>query len=220
MDLSNNNQQQTSFYNSATTSIANQNSVTVVSTNHIIDNVNNNFKLQNSSRKLENTPSTRTISSADNWCSEIAGLQENDYIDDTSSFNEEDDNVSERSNSLLSSSRNSQLRLTFNKFTKQHLSFDKWRNHNSSNPKSSNNSLNTSSGNVTMPTSSSNNTESTGESLSRLSRWFSIRRGSTHQYEINANSAEHGDNADKSQQNEPKLSTGGRKMPGLQEVKI
>lgn len=103
------------------------------------------------------------------------------FPDDTSSCNDDEDNLSERSNSLTSTPRNSQLRLTFNK------AFDKWRGHNqpaNNHSLSSNNSSIVSCGTNTMPATS--NQESPGESLSRLSRWFSIRRGSTHQYDLNA----------------------------------
>lgn len=70
--------------------------------------------------------------------------------------------------------RNSQLRSTLSK-AKQHLSLDKWRNsQNNSNKRNS----------ITMPSQQHDST-SPGESPSgRLSRWFSIRRSSSHQYNI------------------------------------
>lgn len=107
--------------------------------------------------------------------------------------------------------RNSQLRSTLNK-AKQHLSFDKWRTSssnsgNAANNTSTNNSATHSvlgsngaadnSGNstqtrrasaCTMPTahqSARDDITTPGESPGgRLSRWFSIRRGSSHQYDV------------------------------------
>lgn len=107
------------------------------------------------------------------------------------SSDEDGDSSSDRSSSITTTTpRNSQLRLTFNK-AKQHLSFDKWRNSgsvtsnnnhslSSSNSSHDNNSL--SPGNATNMPSASN--DSPVEPFSRLSRWFSIRRGSTHQYDV------------------------------------
>jgi hypothetical protein len=172
-----------------------------INNNHLINsngNSNNTSPsnppqhLQKPHKKLEHTPSARsTISSEDSWCP-----SEDHDNDDISSYNDEDDNLSDRSTSLISAARNSQLRLTFNK-AKQHLSFDKWRNNSS----------------TTMP--SSNNQESPGEPLSRLSRWFSIRRGS-HQYDLNAsNSPNRSGSIEK--ENDEKLANG-KKMPQLQEV--
>ncbi|XP_037937381.1 rho guanine nucleotide exchange factor 10-like [Teleopsis dalmanni] len=101
--------------------------------------------------------------------------------------------------------RNSQLRSTFNR-AKQHLSFDKWRSSssnagNAANNNSANytaNSLNgvaDSNGTLTrrasactMPTAHQPPREditTPGESPGgRLSRWWSIRRGSSHQYDV------------------------------------
>lgn len=61
------------------------------------------------------------------------------------------------------------------------MSFDKWRNGNNRNS--------TGEGNGVMPSQHSQETITTpGESPGgRLSRWFSIRRGSTHQYEVGGN---------------------------------
>ncbi|XP_049311540.1 uncharacterized protein LOC105222216 [Bactrocera dorsalis] len=107
--------------------------------------------------------------------------------------------------------RNSQLRSTLNK-AKQHLSFDKWRTSSSNSGNAANNTSTNSSathsvsasngvadssGNstqtrrasaCTMPTahqSARDDITTPGESPGgRLSRWFSIRRGSSHQYDV------------------------------------
>lgn len=183
-----NNNQETSFYNPQ---VLNLNSI--INNNHLITSPSNQPQhLSKSHKKLEHTPSARsTISSEDSWCP-----SEDQDNDDISSYNDDDDNLSDRSTSLISAARNSQLRLTFNK-AKQHLSFDKWRNTPS----------------TTMP--SSNNQESPGEPLSRLSRWFSIRRGSN-QYDLNtSNSPNRSGSVEK--ENDEKLANG-KKMPQLQEV--
>jgi hypothetical protein len=183
-----NNNQETSFYNPQ---VLNLNSI--INNNHLITSPSHQSQhLNKSHKKLEHTPSARsTISSEDSWCP-----SEDQDNDDISSYNDEDDNLSDRSTSLISAARNSQLRLTFNK-AKQHLSFDKWRNTSS----------------TTMP--SSNNQESPGEPLSRLSRWFSIRRGSN-QYDLNSsNSPNRSGSIEK--ENDEKLANG-KKMPQLQEV--
>lgn len=189
-----NNNQETSFYNPQ---ILNINSI--INNNHLISNtspINHSQLLNKPHKKLEHTPSARsTISSEDSWCP-----SEDHDNDDISSFNDEDDNLSDRSTSLISAARNSQLRQTFNK-AKQHLSFDKWRNNSSS----------------TMP--SSNNQESPGEPLSRLSRWFSIRRGS-HQYDLNTSTnSSHSRSGSIEKDSDDKLANG-KKMPQLQEVTL
>lgn len=185
-----NNNKETSFYNPQILNLS------IINNNHLINNtspINHSPLLKKSHKKLEHTPSVRsTISSEDSWCP-----SEDHDNDDISSYNEED-NLSDRSTSLISAARNSQLRLTFNK-AKQHLSFDKWRNHSSS----------------TMP--SSNNQESSGEPLSRLSRWFSIRRGS-HQYDLNSSQNSPNRSGSVEKENDEKLGNG-KKMPQLQEVK-
>lgn len=196
-------------------------------------NLNNSVNLGNNTnnrRRLEHTPSARTISSEESWCSEgIASDRE---------LSSDDDDESDRSISS-STPRNSQLRLTFNK-ARQHLSFDKWRGNNNNstnittstttnnnNPSSlnnsSSNSSSASSNNTTMPTSSVN-TESPVEPFSRLSRWFSMRRGSTHQQydlgstrdsrEIRASSVDHVDNGDSQA-----ATISSNKMPQLNEVR-
>lgn len=189
-----NNNQETSFHNSQ---ILNINSI--INNNHLniaASPINSHSQLLDKTRKkLEHTPSARsTVSSEDSWCP-----SEDHDNDEISSFNDEDDILSDRSSSLISVARNSQLRLTFNK-AKQHLSFDKWR-HNSSS---------------TMP--SSNNQESPGEPLSRLSRWFSIRRGS-HQYDLNTSVNSQNRSVSAEKENDEKLANG-KKMPQLQEVKL
>lgn len=187
-----NNNQETSFYNPL---ILNHKSI--INNNHLISNntspINHSQQPVKPHKKLEHTPSARsTISSEDSWCP-----SEDHDNDDISSYNDDDDNLSDRSTSLISAARNSQLRLTFNK-AKQHLSFDKWRNNSSS----------------TMPSSS--NQDSPNEPLTRLSRWFSIRRGS-HQYDLNSST----NNANRSgsiEKESDEKSANGKKMPQLQEV--
>lgn len=147
----------------------------------------------NTRKRLEHTPSARTTSSEESWCSE-------GVVSDRNNSSEEEDDSNERS-IIDTTPRNSQLRLTFNK-AKQHLSFDKWRHsssgsaHNKATSENNNqNGLNSpispgsgygvggGGGNAT-PIMPATNNESPVEPFSRLSRWFSIRRGSTHNYEI------------------------------------
>lgn len=140
--------------------------------NHHAKATNNSTSQPNNTRRrLEHTPSARTISSEDSWCSEGPNSEHEISTDD-----EEDSDRSITS----TTARNSQLRSTLNK-AKHHLSFDKWRNGNNRNS--------TGEGNGTMPSQHSQETITTpGESPGgRLSRWFSIRRGSTHQYEVGGN---------------------------------
>lgn len=203
-----NNNQETSFYHHP--QILNLNSI--VNNNHLNNSSSSNTSptiinhhhhhLHKPHKKLEHTSSVRsTISSEDSWCPS----EDHDNDDISSTYNDEDDALSDRSNSnsLISSARNSQLRLTFNK-AKQHLSFDKWRNNSAS----------------AMPSSNVQNQESPGEPLSRLSRWFSIRRGS-HQYDLNTSSATNSPNRSGSieKENDEKLANG-KKMPQLQEVSL
>lgn len=134
---------------------------------YTLNTIQQNFKNR---KKLEHTPSSRTVSSDEGWCSERCG-SEHDFSSDG------DDEDKKSITSLTSvNTRNSHLRSTLNK-AKQHLSFDKWRN------ASSNSHSNT----ATMP-SQQPETLSPGESSpgGRLSRWFSIRRGSAHQYDFGA----------------------------------
>jgi hypothetical protein len=147
-------------------------------------------------KKLEHTPSARSnVSSEDSWCP-----SEDHDADDISSYIDDDDNLSERSSSLIST-RTSQLRLTFNK-AKQHLSLDKWRNN-------STNSIMPSSTNT-----SHSQADSPGEPMSRLTRWWSMRRGS-HQYDLsNPNSPNRSGSIDKDGDEK----SNGKKMPLLQEV--
>lgn len=141
-------------------------------TNHtVIVHTNNSTTEINDRRRLEHTPSTRTISSEESWCSEGQNSEREISTDD-----EEDSDRSITSKTA----RNSQLRSTLNK-AKHHLSFDKWRN--------SSNRNSTGEGNGIMSSQHSQEITTTpGESPSgRLSRWFSIRRGSAHQYEVAGN---------------------------------
>lgn len=188
----------------------------------------------NNRRRLEHTPSARTISSEESWCSEgVASDRE---------LSSDEDDESDRSISS-STPRNSQLRLTFNK-AKQHLSFDKWRNSsnnsnnnttitttNNNNPSnslnSSSNSSTASSNNTTMPSSSMINAESPVEPFSRLSRWFSMRRGSTHQqYDFGGNrdsragSVDLVDNSSDNTLNRAAILNNSNKMPQLTEVSV
>lgn len=164
-------------------------------------NFDSNF---NNRRRLEHTPSARTVSSEESWCSERS---EHDLSSDG------EDEEKSIGSITSTNSRNSQLRSTLSK-AKQHLSFDKWRNH-------LNNSIN-SGHSITMPSQQHDST-SPGESpAGRLSRWFSIRRGSSHQYDIGgkdvrdgrANSVELDDKT-----LNPKTSLTGHKMPLLREVR-
>lgn len=195
--------------------------------NNLLNNQNNNHLIISANikkhKKLEHTPSARTVSSEDSWCSSIGSgrcnSEHNDCFDDGSSINEDDDSVSERSSSFVSTPRNSRLRLTFNKAT-QHLSLDKWRNSSSNN--NLNHAISSHSNNSTMPsttttTSATNSQESSNESLSRLTRWFSMRRGSN-QYDLNgSNNSGRSSSIEKSFENDDK-SASGKKMPQLQEV--
>uniref|UniRef100_A0A336LM44 CSON003326 protein n=1 Tax=Culicoides sonorensis TaxID=179676 RepID=A0A336LM44_CULSO len=197
----------------------------------------------NNRRRLEPTTSVRTISSEESWCSE-------GVASDRELSSDDDDDDTDRSISS-STPRNSQLRLTFNK-AKQHLSFDKWRNTSNNNSTSLNNtncgsgggvssnnnnpslnsSLNSSSSSSnnssTMPAAAAtalnggDSSPSSAEPFSRLSRWFSMRRGSTsQQYDLNSSNRESRhiraasvdlvDNHDSS-------STPNSKMPQLNEI--
>lgn len=116
-------------------------------------------------RRLDPNSSTRTNSSEDSYWSERATSD-----NDISSDGEDESDRSVTSVNI----RNSNLRSTLNK-AKHHLSFDKWRG--------SNSSQSSTSGNVSMQ--SQTEIASPGESPGgRLSRWFSIRRGSAHHYDL------------------------------------
>lgn len=169
---------------------------------------NNSNSSSTNRRRLEHTPSARTISSDDSWCSDRGA-----FDNDLSSEGEDESDRSVTS----TNARNSQLRSTLNK-AKHHLSFDKWRG--------SNSSQSSSSGNVTMPATAQQEATSPGESpAGRLSRWFSIRRGSSHQYDIGGKDTSSRsssiENEDKpiSQNTTPRNSSG-NKMPQLSEVFI
>lgn len=158
-------------------------------------------------RRLEHTPSA--ISSEDSWCSERAA-SEND--------SSEGEDESDRSVSSTNC-RNSQLRSTLNK-AKHHLSFDKWR----SGGGGSTNSSHSSSASGTLPPH--HDTTSPGESPGgRLSRWFSIRRGSVHHYDIGSGKESRGSSVETDDNKPPPApssqtskSSGGNKMPQLSEV--
>uniref|UniRef100_A0A1B0DD04 Uncharacterized protein n=1 Tax=Phlebotomus papatasi TaxID=29031 RepID=A0A1B0DD04_PHLPP len=139
----------------------------------------------------------RTVSSEESWCSEGAGSER--------CLSSDDEDESDRSATSSVTPRNSQLRSTFNK-ARHHLSFDKWR----------------SSSNASMPTPPQPESTTPGESPGgRLSRWFSIRRGSSHQYDISGRDS--GDTTDSSAQQTPTQSNTSRtpsstgKMPQLSE---
>ena len=189
----NNNHQETSFYTPQ--QILNLNSL--LNNNHLTSQqlLNTSEEGLKTHKKLEHTPSARSnVSSNDSWCP-----SEDHEVDDVSSCNDDDDNLSDRSSSLIST-RTNQLRLTFNK-AKQHLSLDKWRNSSTS----------------IMP--SSTNQESPGEPISRLTRWWSMRRGSN-QYDLNSsnnNSPNRSGSIEKDGDDRSTLSNG-KKMPLLQEV--
>lgn len=177
--------------------------------NYTLNTIQQNFKNR---KRLEHTPSSRTVSSDEGWCSERGGSEH-----DFSSDGEDEDKKS--INSLTSvNTRNSHLRSTLNK-AKQHLSFDKWRGGGGG----SNNSTT-----AAMPTQQPD-TLSPGESSpgGRLSRWFSIRRGSAHQYDFGASKNSGRDSRagsiesdDKSKQSTTLNGTiiNGYKMPLLPEV--
>lgn len=108
---------------------------------------------------------------------------------------------------ISTSHRNSQLRSTLNK-ARHHLSFDKWRsssNHNhhqqtapghhhqqsatpNSNQSQDCSSANQSNCSANLSSLSSSNTPPSESPGGRLSRWFSIRRGSSHHYDLNGSS--------------------------------
>lgn len=201
--VNNNNDQETSFYSQQ--QILNLNSL--LNNNHLTPSPINHSQHQqpqflNTSgggdkthKKLEHTPSARSnVSSEDSWCP-----SEDHDVDDISSYNDDDDNLSDRSTSLIST-RTSQLRLTFNK-AKHHLSLDKWRN---------------SSSNI-MP--SSTNQESPGEPMSRLTRWWSMRRGSN-QYDLNSSNSPNRSGSIEKDGDDRTTMSNGKKMPLLQEVKV
>lgn len=205
-----NNNQETSFYNQQQqllniNSLLNNNHLTSSSPiNHSPLHNHQHHQLNSGDlkthKKLETTPSRiSNVSSEDSWCP-----SEHDHdADDISSYNDDDDNLSDRSTSLIST-RTNQLRLTFNK-AKQHLSLDKWRN-------SSTTSI--------MPSSTNhhhnNNQESPGEPMSRLTRWWSMRRGS-HQYDLNSSNGSNRSGSIEKDIDE-KSTSNGKKMPLLQEV--
>lgn len=212
--------------NHSTPSPLNSTGSSTTSTADIINLLNGNNHSLNHNRsqlstnkenrpRLEHTPSTHTITSEESWCS-FEKNSEHDLSSDG------EDEKSERSLASINI-RNSQLRSTLSK-AKQHLSFEKWRNHYNNN--SGNNQL---SGNKTMASQASQDTTSLGEPpSSRLSRWFSIRRGSTHQYEVGSKDVSDGransvDSAKQIQQHHQqtlRTASAGVMMPHLSEVRF
>lgn len=164
-------------------------------------------------KRLEHTPSSRTVSSEESWCSERSNTEH-----DFSSDGEDDDKKSV--NSLISvNTRNSHLRSTLNK-AKQHLSFDKWRGGGVS-TNQSNSSV--------MPSQQPENLSPGETPGGRLSRWFSMRRGSTHQYDFGGKNSGRDSRAnsveleEKSKQTSTTLNgtiINGYRMPLLPEVSI
>lgn len=176
-------------------------------TNNHLTAYNNHSNCNSTRRRLEHTPSARTISSEESWCSEGPNSERE------LSSDEDDDDLSDRSISS-SNARNSQLRSTFNK-AKHHLSFDKWRNNNK----------NSGEGTAIMPIQQQQQNQelnTPGESPGgRLSRWFSIRRGSAHQYDVGGrNSLDGSDEQIQLQIPQPQTPRvpSGTKMPQLCEV--
>lgn len=175
--------------------------------NNIIKNNNKLKRLDKLENNISSTTAITTTSSTTNniinsddssWFSETAGLRSEREI------SSDDENASDRS--LTSGTqRNSQLRTTFIK-AKNHLSFDKWRSNSLNNSNSSGGGNTIATGNTTaVPAAAATVTSTTttaatitamptnqesppGESFSRLSRWFSMRRGSIHQYDIRSGS--------------------------------
>lgn len=142
--------------------------------------------------------------------------------DDSDRMSRTGSDMGEKQSGLLStlistSHRNSQLRSTLSK-ARHHLSFDKWRsssstNHhqqpcsnqcatpncNPQNPQdcasaNNNTNANCSANHSSNLSSSSSNTPPTPSESpgGRLSRWFSIRRGSSHHYDLNGSSSSGG----------------------------
>lgn len=154
----------------------------------------------------------RTISADESWCSERA-------TDHDLSSDADDDDKRSISSITSTNTRNSHLRSTFNK-ARQHLSFDKWRHSNGSNA-----SHNTSASSMIMPSQQHDSTLSPGESTpgGRLSRWFSIRRGSAHHYDFGGAKEGGRDSRASSVEADDKskqvpLTVNGYKMPLLPEV--
>lgn len=181
--------------------------------NYTLTTLQQNYKNR---KRLEHTPSSRTVSSEESCCSERGSEQ------DFSSDGEDDDKKSITSLTSVNL-RNSHLRSTLNK-AKQHLSFDKWRGGGASNNHSNSQSH-------TMPSQQPDNL-SPGETTpgGRLSRWFSIRRGSAHQYDFGAgkngngrdsraNSIELDDKVNKQTNSLNGTTINGYKMPLLPEVR-
>lgn len=142
--------------------------------------------------RLDRNSSIRTNSSDESCWSELGTVN-----NDTSSEGEDESDLSVASATI----RNSNLRISLSK-AKHRLSFDKWRG--------GNNSQSSAIGNVTMHSPEVTSPDSSG---GRLSRWFSIRRGSSHNYDVGGK-----DNRCGSLEKETKLSEKSSKMPQLSEV--
>lgn len=185
--------------------------------NYTLNTLQQNYKNR---KRLEHTPSSRTISSEESWCSSERSERASEH--DFSSDGEDDDKKS-LSSLTSTSTRNSNLRSTLNK-AKQHLSFDKWRGGGAS----SNHHQNSNS--TVMPSQQHDNLSPGETPGGRLSRWFSIRRGSTHQYDFGGKDSARDSRAnsleldDKPKQTTPTSLNGttinGYKMPLLPEVLI
>ena len=169
-----------------------------------LNQINNNVPQQiyentrhRRTNKLDYRPSTRTVSSGDSCYSDrfISSDDDNSDLDIGHELDDDEFNCStdqnENSLNFSASSDQSSLRQTFSK-ARYHLSSDKWKNHsqnqsplsnggsNTNNIVNSPNSVNKLPATTTTP-STCNSPISSNESFSRLSRWFSIRRGSANE---------------------------------------
>lgn len=144
--------------------------------------------------RLDRNSSIRTNSSDESCWSEFHTVNH-----DTSSEGEDESDLSVASTSI----RNSNLRISLSK-AKHRLSFDKWR--------VGNNSQSSTTGNVTMH--SPTEVPSPDSPSGRLSRWFSIRRGSSHNYDVGGKDSRGG-----SLEKDVKSSEKTSKMPQLSEVR-
>lgn len=113
--------------------------------------------------RLDRNSSIRTSSHDESCCPEL-----NNNKNDTLSEGEDESDLS-----IASPIRNSNLRLSLSK-AKNRLSFDKWRGGNHSQVSTIGNDAMHSPTEIASPDSPSG----------RLSRWFSIRRSSSHNYDV------------------------------------
>lgn len=141
---------------------------------------------------LDRNSSIRTNNSDENCWTELGAVN-----NDTSSEGEDEADTSVASSATI---RNSNLRLSLTK-AKHRLSFDKWRS----------NSQSSATGSVTMHSPTE---VASPESPGRLSRWFSIRRGSSHNYDVGGKDGRSG-----SLEKEIKSAEKAIKMPQLNEVR-